>query len=1441
MPIPRHHPDTALYARDRAHALLTISAVFAERLAQDQSLTRSYLRRQMEKHVGGSDHDGCWSWRDCADAVEAAQTLLYRAVHGALPVQKRLPALAALLNRLPTATHRSEDSVTEQHFGTPLVLAEVAALLLRVPPGATVLEPSAGFGLLASVLLPRTRALVLSELVTHKQTVLKGLFPEAQVFGHDCGSLHDRLDPAIRPTHILMNPPFSSAPGQIGMRDIGVRHLLAALDRLSPGGRLVAIMPGGFRPDNPRHATTFAKLRRKGRIDRFITLYEGLFAKAGTGTSTTLVAIDKTNTTDTGQLYPETEHIDTLDALVAFGLGLVHDQPDPPHAPETCLKVLPVVDPNVLDPSAGTLQPRRKRILLPSRGLPDHRPLEYRAKVQVAQKSDMSDSLYEPYELQAIDIEGAPEHPTPLVQSGALASVKPPRPSYVPNIPVNTIEDKLLSGPQLEAVIYAGEAHREHMPGLFNLNTDKTDIVRANGEKPFRVRRGFAIGDGTGTGKGREIAGIIFDNWTRGRKKAVWVTKSDRLVHAARRDWVALGGDPATIVNLSKYQNGEKIGLTEGILFTTYARLRSASGTSKTARLDQITDWLGTDFDGVIAFDESHEMGNAAPGKSDFMDTAQQGSQQGLSGLALQARCPDARVVYASATIATKVVNMAFAVRLGLWGTDDIPFHSREDFMSAMQEGGLAALELVCRDLKASGLYMARTLSFAGVTYEIVECALTPDQAAIYNAFADAYEIIHHNLQDALRETNVMSDGKALNAQAKGAALSTFESVKQRLFNHLLISMATPMVIKRIEKDITNGHAVVIQIVSTGEALMDRRLAHIAPEDRYDIQVDVTPREYMIDYLKHSFPIHLYDIAVDGEGNERSTPARDPEGNLIVSRAAMERRDRMIERLCSLPPVPTALDQLIHHFGTGNIAEITGRSRRIIKKTVNGVPRRILQSRTPQAVMADEDAFMADLKHILIFSDAGGTGASYHADLNCKNQRPRRHYLLEAGWRAANAIQGLGRSHRSNQACPPHLLPVTTNVQGQKRFTSTIVSRLGTLGALTRGQRQTGGQGLFRQEDNLESEYANAALKQFYLALSMDKIKGISLDRFTAMTGLKIVTESGTLLSTLPNIRRFLNRLLALRIETQNILFEQFTNFIAREVAAAEAKGIVDNGLTTLNADKLDLLDKTIVYTHPSTGAETMAVRIRRSKRTHPMSLSKIHEILATTPKARMMVNGRSGKAALCIPDNPIMDENFDWIERYRLQGVNTHHYKIKPELDDSHWRIVDRTDFDAAWQDEVAATPEFFTDELYVLTGLLLPIWHKLPEDQPRVVRIQTDDGTRLLGRILSSVAFQQLRASCGEAVDAVSLHRMLLDGTGDLALQNGLGLRRVKHMDRHHLEITGTDFRTNQALKSLGCFTSIIDYRTRCFLPTDESGIEILKAVLERHGLKAVQTLAA
>src|SRR5260370_10621821 len=139
-----------------------------------------------------------------------------------------------------------------------------------------------------------------------------------------------------------------------------------------------------------------------------------------------------------------------------------------------------------------------------------------------------------------------------------------------------------------------------------------------------------------------------------------------------------------------------------------------------------------------------------------------------------------------------------------------------------------------------------------------------------------------------MRAANITGETGTLNTQAKSAARSAFESAKQRFFGHLLTSMKTPSLIRSIEHDLGSGHAAVIQIVSTGEALMERRLAEIPTEDWGDVQGDITPREYVLDYLAHSFPVQLYEPFTHSQRNLSSQPAYH-DGHPVETREAIPR------------------------------------------------------------------------------------------------------------------------------------------------------------------------------------------------------------------------------------------------------------------------------------------------------------------------------------------------------------------------------------------------------------------------------------------------------------------------------------------------------------------------------------------------------------------------
>ncbi len=1023
----------------------------------------------------------------------------------------------------------------------------------------------------------------------------------------------------------------------------------------------------------------------------------------------------------------------------------------------------------------------------------------------------------------------------PAFESFAGHLAADPKPSYRPRLPASVVTDGLLSDAQLESVIYAGEAHSSLLAGSFVV--DKTfDVVSAapdDAQNAVRFRRGWMLGDGTGAGKGRQVAGILLDNWLQGRRRAVWVSKSDKLIEDAQRDWSALGMERLLVTLLARFRQGTPIRLERGVLFATYATLRTDAREERVSRVRQIVDWLGSDFDRVIVFDESHAMANAAGGKGERGDQAP--SQQGRAGLRLQHALPNARVVYVSATGATTVHNLAYAQRLGLWGGEDFPFATRAEFVQAIEAGGVAAMEVLARDLKALGLYAARSLSYEGVEYELFEHALTPEQIRIYDAYAGAFQIIHNNLDAALQAANVTGERGTLNALAKSAARSAFESAKQRFFSHLITSMKTPTLIRAIERDLEAGHAAVIQIVSTGEALMERRLADIPTEEWGHVQVDITPREYVLDYLAHSFPTQLFEPFTDGEGNLSSRPVyRD--GQPVHCRDAVERRDHLIERLASLAPVQGALDQIVQRFGTDLVAEVTGRSRRIVRKG----DRLCVENRPGSANLAEAQAFMDDDKRILVFSDAGGTGRSYHADLSARNQRLRVHYLLEAGWKADTAIQGLGRSNRTNQAQPPLFRPIATDVKAEKRFLSTIARRLDTLGAITKGQRQTGGQGLFRADDNLESPYGRAALRQLYVLLFAGKLEGCSLEAFQAATGLHLTDQDGSLREELPPITTFLNRLLALIIGLQNTLFGVFEDLLRAKIEGAQISGTYDVGVETLTAESLVVTDRRALYVQPQTGAETQVFTIRRRERNRPFSLAKALE-RADDSRAVLLVNSQSGRAAVQVPAPSVMLDDGEVERRVRLLRPMERTAMSVEALDQTHWERADRADFAEAWERELAEVPSFTDSHLHIVTGLPLPIWKRLPDESMRVYRLQSDAGERVIGRLVSPAWVAQAVSADGVSIAPVDAWTAVLDGRTILELQDGLSLRRVRVMGLLRVELGGFSDGMVDRLKAMGLISEIISWKLRLFVPTGADGPDIFARVIERHPIVRIADRAA
>ena len=523
---------------------------------------------------------------------------------------------------------------------------------------------------------------------------------------------------------------------------------------------------------------------------------------------------------------------------------------------------------------------------------------------------------------------------------------------------------------------------------------------------------------------------------------------------------------------------------------------------------------------------------------------------------------------------------------------------------------------------------------------------------------------------------------------------------------------------------------------------MTKRRKSEPPAAPLEIMADC--KEYVIDYLERAFPTRQMRVFTDDTGAERSVPMDDENGNPVYNPQALAARANLIEQLCALPPITSALDGLLNHFGHDNVAEITGRTKRLIQASDG---RQKLETRSTRTSQAEAAAFMGGLKRILIFSDAGGTGRSYHASLDAVNQEQRAHLLLEPGWRADRAIQGLGRTHRTHQACTPLFRPVTTDCKGELRFTSTIARRLDTLGALTRGQRQTGGQNLFDPADNLESSYACAALTSWFHLLHLGKLKSTTLAEFEERTGLELTDKDGVLKDELPPIQRWLNRLLALPIGLQNRIFEEFLALVETRVQAAREAGRLDVGVETMLVDTATIIDDTILRTDPVSGATSHLLTIEVARRKTPVSLERILRIAESHPRHAFLRNAKSGLVALQVKARAHMEEKDGTpIPRIELMRPTRNDYMRLADLAETAWSPIDEETFRALWAAEAeAAAAQVDTETIRLATGLLLPIWSALPSDHLVVNRIADQSGQSWLGRIVFDDHVVQLYTKLG------------------------------------------------------------------------------------------------
>lgn len=1449
-----------------------------EKLQKGEKFTSDMLFKKTSEIYDGSLADNTFTVKDAYDAMELGinQYILN------MKEEPTLDKMFEITDKIPTQTKRTEGMDNYQQFSTPPTLAYLANYAANINSNDIMLEPSAGIGGIATFAKKSGAKVIVNELDPRRMAILKNM-PFDDFYSEDAEQINNILGGDIEPSVVVMNPPFSSSTTRnMKGAKIGAKHIEEALKMLKTNGRLVAITGKTMADDAPAFRDWWNDIKKKYNVVANIGISGKNFNKYGTNFGIQMMVIDNNGATKN----TITDYVEDLHDLQSILGGIRNERPildysaNEQRTTTTTRKEIAttrtkgsVGDGTVSDASSeiDTKQSSDKGRVPKHRNaetevlrndgsggntvnqradkpneLDDERRLDGRRKsrgndelqdvgrtdksdsvehsvqsgyggnekngglrqngvgVQRLKKKELTDNVFEEYKVAPLKVKNAKPHPAKLSESAAMSAVKAPDITYKPHIDQKLIDEGTLSSAQLEVVSRAGQCHSQTLP---------------NGET-----RGFFCGDGTGVGKGRTVAGIILDNFNQGRKKAVWISKGHDLLKDTLDYTKDVFGRNDMVV---EFNGGKKADSSlksdDTILYLTYNKL-SQGWNKENSNFEKIVSWLGQDFDGVIAFDEAHMMSNAG-GKVTNRGKAKP-SETALAGIELQKLLPKAKVIYMSATGATEVENLQYATRLGLWG-EGTAFPNEKEFISQIKGGGISAMEMLAQDLKMEGVYLSRNISYEDVTYDKLTHKLTKEQKKMYNTVAKAWQIVFQNLNEALKETHQSSDGTA-----RGQVYGKFWSSNQRFFNQILVSMQTPSVIKDIEKQLAKGKSCIIQLTSTNEAQGKRELARLYEEGLTLDDYDVSPKQMLMEYVEKSFPVQQYEEYKDEKGNVKSKPAYNSKGEPVLNREAVRKRDTLLDQLGSMKAPSSPIDMIINAFGTDLVAENTGRSSRVINVDGKNVQQRLSNNTRS----ADVEAFQNGKKRIMIFSEAGGTGKSYHASKAAKNQQQRVHYLLEAGWKASTAVQGFGRSHRSNQVSAPIFKLVTTDLKGQSRFISTIAKRLAQLGSLTKGQRQAGSQGMFSEDDNLENAFSATVLKSYITALAKGGINDITNGKeIISKLGLNVYNSDGSINQNsddLTSINKFLNRILSLEYDEQNEVFDEFDSQLKMATAEAEQNGTLDKGMENYKADKVSVKETKTVHTDKLSGAETLYYSLVADKK---IKKNEFSDIQSDSPRFKGFYQNKSngGVRAITQIANKT-DSNGNVVSRFKAEGQEYGKTVYLSEQQVSQrWNKIDNETAKALWNKRLEEMPEYRQENVHLISGAVLPVWDKLPETNIKVYRILTDNGDVLIGRVISENAIDSIlrRLGANRIKDKVDVSSIIdTVKSGDIVyLENGWSLKQSRVANEQRIELTGPRFDDYDFVKKLGVFSERISFQTRFFIPTKTNTENIIDKLVQ------------
>ena len=721
---------------------------------------------------------------------------------------------------------------------------------------------------------------------------------------------------------------------------------------------------------------------------------------------------------------------------------------------------------------------------------------------------------------------------------------------------------------------------------IFNHETNNTSMI---------------LGDQTGVGKGRVVAGMLRYARLNGMTP-IFVTKNMDLLNAMVEDLRDIG-ELQYMNPLITHTGGEATGTSDGAkpafkalskkdydavfgvhkrgsttntpgsiaktgelpsgynaLFTTYDQMNDAGSVplvglpDRRPRADAVQALAGNGR-AFMVLDESHL--SAGETTSEKTRGKEGGDSKGLAAFFRDTVSRLKGAMFSSATFSKRPETMfIYGMRTSM--RHAVP--NLNDLAGAISAGGVPMQQIITSMMAASGEYVRRQRSYKGVEFRTDEAKVDKDDIStlalalseLNGADIPLMEIREQFGQYIAAREGLVSMRPDGSIGMPGVSSASFASVMHNIATQATLAMKVDAIVANTIKRVKAGEKVIIGVDNTMGAAIDSYM------DKNDINVgdSIAGADFKFTLYRYLDKMRTIKIK-DPDGIEKPQEFYMDDAwmkaNAPAELQAWNDAKKFVDGLSlSLPLSP--IDAIMNGLREAglDVDEITGRSRVIDS---DGVIRNRPRSAGRNIAIMDRFNNNKDL-NVLVLNRSGSTGISLHAGNNFKDPRPRHMIIAQPSPDIVDFMQLLGRIHRTNQKHLPSYSILVSDAPAERRIAARLSNKLRSLSANTSANDKSS-VGV-DTVDFMNKHGSRVAFEM--LNEEPDLAARMNITPPGDQDGNYEPTD-GSL------INKLLNRSILLPYDVQNELVENLSARYLEEIASLNDVGLNDNEIAHKNLD----------------------------------------------------------------------------------------------------------------------------------------------------------------------------------------------------------------------------------------------------------------------------------